>query len=118
MSWDVYASVAIHIMDALAQGVVPWHKPWDGCQGQPRNLISGSAYRGVNVWMLMAAGGSPFWLTYRQAQKIGGHVKKGERGVEVVFWKWMEKRPGADAADDVKPERFAVARSFTVFNAT
>ena len=118
MSRDVYASVTARIMDALAQGVVPWHKPWDGRQGRPRNLVSGSAYRGVNVWVLMAAGGSPFWLTYRQAQKIGGHVKKGERGVEVVFWKWVEKRPEADAANDAKPERFAVARSFTVFNAT
>lgn len=118
MSRDVYASVTARIMDALAQGVVPWHQPWDVRQGRPRNLVSGSVYRGVNVWVLTAAGSSPFWLTYRQAQKIGGHVKKGERGVEVVFWKWVEKRPEADAADDAKPERFAVARSFTVFNAT
>ena len=33
MSRDVYASVTARIMDALAQGVVPWRQPWDGRQG-------------------------------------------------------------------------------------
>ena len=114
---DVYARVTGRIVEALGQGVVPWHKPWDGRQGRPRNLVSGRPYRGVNVWVLGGQGGSPFWLTYRQARQIGGYVKKGERGVEVVFWKWVEKQPAAGAAADVPCERFAVARAYTVFNA-
>jgi hypothetical protein len=28
---------------------------------------------------------SPFWLTYRQAQELGGQVKKGEHGSPVVY---------------------------------
>jgi antirestriction protein ArdC len=45
----------------------------------------------LNVWLLASAGyASPYWLTYKQAHEIGGHVKKGEHGVPVVFWKWLE----------------------------
>ena len=117
---DVYAAVTARIMDALAQGVVPWHTPWDARQGRPRNLVSGKPYRGMNVWMLAGQGGSPFWLTYRQAQQIGGHVKQGERGTLVVFWKWLDRKPQPDDAgegQEAKPRRFAMARAYTVFNA-
>ena len=34
-------------------------------QGRPRNLINGTPYRGVNVWLLSGQGGSSFWLTSR-----------------------------------------------------
>ena len=118
---DVYAAVTTRIMDALAQGVVPWQKPWDARMGRPRNLVSGKPYRGMNVWILGGEGGSPFWLTYRQAQQLGGHVKKGERGTTVIFWKWLAKQAQADAAGDTaeetQPRGFAMLRAYTVFNA-
>lgn len=117
MKRDVYEAITARIMDSLAQGVVPWHKPWNAAHGCPRNLISGRPYRGINVWILSPLGGSPFWLTSKQAEKIGGHVKRGERGVMVVFWKWLDQKPERLAGEDAPPRRFAVARAFTVFNA-
>ena len=30
----------------------------------------------------------PRWLTYKNAEMVGGHVKKGEKGVGIVFWKF------------------------------
>ena len=121
MKRDVYQAVTTRIMDALQQGVVPWHKPWDARQGRPRNLVSGKPYRGMNVWILAGQGGSPFWLTYRQAQQIGGHVKQGERGTMVIFWKVVAKKAQAAAAgetaEEKKPRGFAMARAYTVFNA-
>ena len=122
MKRDVYQAVTTRIMDALAQGVVPWHKPWDARQGRPRNLVSGKPYRGMNVWILAGQGGSPFWLTYRQAQQLGGHVKQGERGTMVIFWKVLAKQAQAAAAgetaEETQPRGFAMARAYTVFNAT
>jgi len=42
--------------------------------------------RGVNVFLLSASKYvSPFWLTYRQANELGGHVRKGEESATVVF---------------------------------
>ena len=121
---DVYASVTARILDALAQGVVPWQRPWDARQGQPRNLVTGKPYRGINLWLLLMVGSSPFWLTYKQAQRLGGHVRKGEHGIEVVVWKWVKKtveptEPVAgEPAEPTRTKRYAMLRSYTVFNAT
>jgi antirestriction protein ArdC len=44
------------------------------------------------VSLASAGYSSPHWLTYKQAQEIGGHVKQGEHGSPVVFWKWVDRR--------------------------
>ena len=56
----------------------------------PRNAATGRPYSGINVLILWGeviergcAGQS--WLTFRQALSLGGHVRKGERGVTVVY---------------------------------
>ncbi len=50
---DVYQIITEQILDLLEQGVVPWKKPWrGGAAGQPKNLISKKAYRGINVFLL------------------------------------------------------------------
>ncbi len=50
---------------------------------------NGLPYRGINVIMLWSASvvagyACPRWLTYKQAQELGGNVNKGERGELVV----------------------------------
>jgi len=73
---------------------VPWRSPILGQvrAGCPKNLTSGKAYRGINVFLLaftaFARGfESAYWLTYKQTRERGGGVKKGEKGSLVVFWK-------------------------------
>ena len=34
----------------------------------------------------------PFWATFQQVKTAGGSVRKGERGVPVVFWKIYLRR--------------------------
>lgn len=83
----IYESVTQRILKQLEAGALPWRKSWT--LGLPRNLSTGKEYRGINIIMLNSAGfGSPYWLTYRQAQQLGGHVRKGERATPVVYWKW------------------------------
>ena len=75
---DVYGIVTEKIINLLEQGVVPWRRPWTST-GLPRNLVSKKPYRGVNVFLLSASKYvSPFWLTMRQANELGGHIRKGE----------------------------------------
>jgi len=114
---NVYEVITQRIMEQLERGTVPWQRPWNGAQGMPRNLLSQKAYRGINVWTLGSMGYStPYWITYRQAQEIGGHVKKGEHGCPVVFWKWSNK--GEESQDGEENTRQApIARLYTVFNA-
>ena len=51
--------------------------------------MTGHEYRGINVFMLGCSGyTSPYWLTFNQANKVNAHVRKGEKGTPVVFWKF------------------------------
>src|SRR6202040_966592 len=87
MTMDVYAIVTEKIVNLLEQGIVPWRRPWTST-GLPRNLVSKKPYRGVNHFLLSASKYvSPFWLTMRQANELGGHVRTGEESTIVVFWK-------------------------------
>src|SRR6266704_1955880 len=109
-----YQVITDRILALLEQGTVPWQQPWDPTTGVPRNLFSQRKYRGVNVWLLTAMGyASPFWATFNQVKTAGGSVRKGERGVPVVFWKVYIKED-QETGDEEK--RF-VLRYFTVFNA-
>ena len=119
---DIYTTITDRILAALEAGRVPWQKPWDARQGSPRNLISGKAYRGVNLLLLANEGATPFWLTYRQASQLGGYVKKGERGELVVFWKFMAKASASEegeteADESPRSSQYALAKAYTVFNA-
>lgn len=116
MKKDVYGLVTERIVELLEQGVIPWRKPWQPEAGEHRNLISKKAYRGINVFLLGALGyGSPYWLTYKQAQQLGGCVKKGEKGTTVVFWKWLDKKEEDDSGD-LKQVKIPMLRYYTVFN--
>ena len=117
---SVYAVVTDRILDQLRQGVVPWHKPW--AAGLPKNLNTGKPYRGVNVLVLGCAPyASTYWLTYKQAQARGGHVRKGEKSWPVVFWKWIDGKQ-VDETDspaldpEPKPRKFPILRYYRVSN--
>ena len=99
---DIYAMVTDKIINLLENGVVPWRRPWTSA-GMPRNLVSKKPYRGVNVFLLSASKYiSPFWLTMRQANELGGHIRKGEESTAVVFWKIEDAKRGTDDLDTEK----------------
>ena len=57
------------------------------------------------------------WITYRQAQELGGQVRKGEKGTTAVFYKRIERKTGElDANGEEQVETIPIARAFTVFN--
>ena len=60
--------------------------------------------------------GSPSWLTYKEALKLGGHVRAGEHGTPIMFWKWLSREiEKPDGSIDEK--NFPMLRYYTVFNA-
>jgi len=111
---SVYDIVTERILAELEKGQVPWRKPWRTLP--PANLISKKPYRGINTFLLALAGyGSQYWLTYRQAQALGGNVRKGEHGTKIVFWKFDKYE--TETADGEAEERTAAfLRYYTVFN--
>jgi antirestriction protein ArdC len=111
---SVYEIVTSRILAELENGQVPWRKPWRTLP--PANLISKKPYRGINVFLLALAGyGSQYWLTHRQAQALGGNVRRGEHGTKIVFWKFDTYE--TETADGEPGERkSAFLRYYTVFN--
>jgi antirestriction protein ArdC len=78
--------------------------------------MSMKPYRGINVFMLMCAGyESPYWMTYRQAQSVGGQVRKGEKGCPVIYWNVIEKEETNSKGQKVK-RKIPFLRYYTVFN--
>jgi len=68
------------------------------------------------MFLLALAGyGSQYWLTYRQAQALGGNVRKGERGTKIVFWKF-DKYETETADGEAEERTSAFLRYYTVFN--
>src|SRR5205085_11560972 len=90
---DVYAIVTEKIINLLEQGVVPWRRPWTG-GGLPCNVVSRKPYRGINHFLLSATMYvQPYWLTMRQANELGGLIRKGEESTITVFWQVEDRHP-------------------------
>ena len=116
---DAYDIITSRILSALEKGTVPWHQPW--ASQPPANLITHKAYRGVNAFVLRCAPhASPWWATYREIEELGGHVRRGEHGTPVCFWKWIERDEEERAAPQspLEPpaDRIPLLRYYIVFN--
>ena len=99
---DVYEIVTEKIVSMLERGTVPWRKSWSAGSGMPKNLVSKKEYRGINIFILSAMQfTSAYWLTYKQATDLGGHVRKGEKSTPVIFWKMLD-RQNQDQDNDTK----------------
>ena len=123
--FDLYQTVTDQIVNLLEAGTAPWRSGVLGTPiGRPMSLTTGRPYRGVNVFLLAMAGlsggyPSAYWATYRQAQALGGQVRKGEKGTLVVFWKTLgdPHRGEIDPATGKTDKQF-VLRYYRVWNAS
>lgn len=114
---DVYRDVTNRMIEALELGRIPWQKPWSGGM-RPMNYISGKAYSGINTWILASMPfESPYWLTYKQAKKLGGNVMKGQKGTKITYWNIFKKEVEDKATGETKKQSFFFLKEFTVFNA-
>lgn len=122
---DIYQEVTNRIIEAMEQGQLPWLKPWnnagkgDAVTQLPYNAISGKNYSGVNTLLLfvrsMEAGfSSNAWLTYKQAQDLGGNICKGEKGTMVTYWGKFTVSEEVNGEDEEKNIPFV--KKYTVFN--
>lgn len=114
---ETYQRVSTAIDDQLANGTVPWRRPWS-VSGLPRSVSTNRPYRGVNVLLLelanMAANHeSNYWGTYRKLSELGGQVRKGQRGSLVTFWKRLNV---ADRDNPGERKHIPFLRGYTVFN--
>jgi antirestriction protein ArdC len=120
MKRDLYAEVSQRIVSELERGAAPWVKPWSATPGQnvPQNAVTNRPYSGCNVillWLARSRGWTaPRFLTFRQAQEAGGHVRKGEHGTKVYFVKQLQTKDAERERDETR--LVPMLREYTVFN--
>jgi antirestriction protein ArdC len=112
---SVYEIVTEKIIKQLESGVAPWRKPWT-CQ-TPANLLTQKEYRGLNVFTLASQGfPSRFWLTFNQATKLGGRIRRGEKSSPVIFWNIGDERETTAQDGAKETSRSFLLRYYSVFN--
>ena len=84
---DIYAAVTDRIIAQMEQGQIPWQKPWIST----RKAISHASGKPYSLLNQMLLGRPGEYITFKQCQEAGGHIKKGEKSSLVVFWKWLEQ---------------------------
>jgi len=123
---SLYDQVTQRIIAELEAGRLPWVQPWDKAglaAGLPRNAGTGRGYSGINILILWATViergyGRQAWLTYRQAEALGGHVRKGEAGTTICYADRFTPKSERERAQSQGDEARQVAflKRFTVFN--
>ena len=123
---SLYEDITSRIIAELEAGRFPWVQPWDAGQaavGLPYNVVSDRRYSGINIltlWHAVLTRGfrGHGFLTFRQATALGGAVRRGERGIGVVY----TRRAGTDASEPRKDGKgepkggFSFLKQFTVFS--
>lgn len=118
---SIYQTVTDRIISSLKGGMIPWEKPWKAPRFAggpfPRNFYTGKPYRGINVLLLWSSDySSPFWLTFKQAQELKGHIRKGETGTPIVFYKQLPEDKKADENKEEDERAPFLLCHYTVFN--
>lgn len=122
---DVYARITNHIVAELEKGVRPWMQPWSSEHAAGRISrplrANGIPYRGINTVMLwsesvMKGFAAPIWMTFKQAQELGAHIRKGERGSLVVFASTLHRTETDETSGEEFERDIPYMKGYTVFN--
>lgn len=92
---DIYQEITNRIIEGLEKGIVPW-KSGLIMGDLPLNLSTKNHYHGINTLLLLLDGyfnkrTSPYYATFKQVEALGGKVKKGAKGTEIVFFSYIIK---------------------------
>lgn len=111
MAFNIYQEVTDRIIAEMEKGIIPWQRPWNGVTEGAYNRVTRKPYSFVNQLLLKH---DDAYLTFKQAQALGGKVKKGAKSEMVVFWKWNFKE--VEQPDGTKKvERWPILKYYNVF---
>ena len=109
---EAYAKqVSGEIIEQIKKGTAPWQKPWKpGEQIGAANVATGKAYTGGNSLYLMSrqiseGRGDNRWGTYRQIEALGGQVRRGEKGTQVLFYMNRTEQPAKDEEGKIRKDK-------------
>jgi len=110
---DVFQVVTDRILNQLQKGVIPWRRTWSS--NGPTSYQTNKEYQGINALILQDTFKSPYWITFRQCQKLGGSIRAGEHGSPIVFVDRLIKEE-TKADGTIKTRLIPFLKYYTVFN--
>lgn len=116
--FDVYKMISDKILaDIQNNGKLTWVKEWKTKRGNlPMNAITKRHYEGINLFLLSLSGySSPYFLTFKQIEELGGTIKKGEKASQVIFWK-INKYSKENEQGETEIKNVPLLRYYNVFN--
>ncbi|MCB0713808.1 MAG: DUF1738 domain-containing protein [Ignavibacteriae bacterium] len=119
---DLYTTITQQIIADLEKGELTWRKPWDSDHlvtlPLRKNDIPYSGINTVMLWVQAMKKGyrSPYWMTYRQAQEMKAHVRKGEKSTTIVYFDTVNANV-TEPDGSVSNKRIPFLKRYSVFNA-
>lgn len=107
------------VVELVLSNRAPWVKPWgvNQARGLPVNALTGKAYRGCNVMLLLS---TPFasrgWMTFKQVSSIGGKVLKGSKATDIFFFTTIQKEKDDAKTGETVLVDIPCLKNFKVFN--
>jgi antirestriction protein ArdC len=126
-SKDAKERVLSSLLDKIKEGKAPWRKPFKDDANfagafVPRNPASKHIYSGINSIVLklhqeISGYNDPRWMTYNQATELGGQVRKGEKGVQILVpYKRVKKEKDSSTGEEKVTGSYVTFGVKTVFN--
>jgi len=118
MKKSVFEIATERIVTLLESGTNPWRKTWSTSTTiPPMNYASKRVYSGINFFLLSMLE-NPFFMTYNQIEKAGGHLKKGAKSEIVFYWLWTYDANGKITKNENEAiKKIPNLRYYRVFNA-
>jgi len=110
---DIFEVVTDQMIKQLEEGIIPWRRPWQACW--PTSYATNKEYQGINTLLLQSNYESPYWVTFRQAQKMGGSIRAGEKGRPIIFADRVVKEE-LNEKSEVSVRILNFLKYYTVFN--
>ena len=118
---EVYKSITVKLIDAIEKADGDkWEAPWRKNSAFPKNPTNNNRpYSNTNLLFLMFAQEEkgykkPLWATYKQWEKAGGQVRKGEKGTGILVPRVFKGKEDADGNKKAGGVYYTVATLFNV----
>jgi len=120
MKTDIYERVTNQIISEMEKGNRPWIRSWDIDLSLPQR-VTGETYRGINIILLWNAAlnfgyRQPRYMTFKQAEGLGSHVRKGEKGHLVVKYGTFTPKDATNTPTGDDAQKVPYLKGYTVFN--
>jgi len=120
MKTDIYERVTNQIIAQMEKGNRPWIRSWDIDLSLPQR-VTGETYRGINIILLWNTAlnfgyKQPRYMTFKQAQELKAHVRKGEKGHLVVKYGTFTPKDATITTTGDDAQKVPYLKGYTVFN--